>query len=140
MDSYITRQIEKRLLRLADHFPVIVVTGARQVGKTTLLRHLFSEADHVTFDPTVDVENARADPDLFLDNHREPLVLDEIQYAPEVVSAIKRRVKARRQFSGQDPSSARSRASRVCLSAVPCIRASASWAPRRMRGRDSDSI
>ena len=92
MDSYITRQIEKRLLRLADHFPVIVVTGARQVGKTTLLRHLFSEADHVTFDPTVDVENARADPDLFLDDHREPLVLDEIQYAPEVVSAIKRRV------------------------------------------------
>jgi predicted AAA+ superfamily ATPase len=71
---------------------VVVVSGARQVGKTTLLRHVFPELDYVVFDPTIDMENARAEPDLFLHNHRLPLVLDEIQYAPELVSAVKRRV------------------------------------------------
>ncbi|MHC4885273.1 MAG: ATP-binding protein [Planctomycetota bacterium] len=97
MDRYITRQIEDRILRLAAFFPVVIVIGARQVGKTTLLKHLFADADYVAFDPTIDVENARSDPDLFLNNHREPLVLDEIQYAPEVISAIKRRVDEDRQ-------------------------------------------
>jgi predicted AAA+ superfamily ATPase len=46
----------------------------------------------VSFDPSIDVENARQDPDLFLGNHAEPLLLDEIQYAPEVVSALRRHV------------------------------------------------
>jgi len=73
-------------------FPVVVVSGARQVGKTTLVRHLFPEFDYVQFDPTIDLEGARREPDLFLQNHRAPLILDEIQYAPEVVSAIKRRL------------------------------------------------
>jgi hypothetical protein len=52
------------------------------------------------FDPVVDVENARRDPELFLDNHRTPLILDEIQYAPELVAAIKRRVD-RNRIPGQ---------------------------------------
>ena len=70
-----------------------MVAGARQVGKSTLLQHLYGgTADIVVFDPVVDVENARQDPDLFLDNHRTPLVLDEIQYAPEMVASLKRRI------------------------------------------------
>lgn len=74
-------------------FPAVVLTGARQVGKSTLLQHtLAGEADFVVFDPVADVESARAEPDLFLDNHRTPLVLDEIQCAPEVVPALKRRI------------------------------------------------
>ncbi|MFA6291223.1 MAG: ATP-binding protein [Victivallales bacterium] len=72
---------------------MIIITGARQVGKTTLLKHIFAgQGEYVVFDPVIDVENARRDPDLFLNNHREPLILDEIQYAPELVGAIKRRV------------------------------------------------
>ena len=63
-------------------FPVVVVSGARQVGKTTLVRHLLPRFDYVVFDPTVDLQNARQEPDLFLRNHPPPLVLDEIQYAP----------------------------------------------------------
>jgi uncharacterized protein len=71
---------------------VVVVSGARQVGKTTLLAHAFPALDRITFDPSIDISNARRDPDLFLDTHPAPLILDEIQYAPELVPAIKRRV------------------------------------------------
>ena len=89
---YVERGVTAKLRKLIAAFPVVVVSGARQVGKTTLLRHVFPELDYVAFDPSIDVENARAEPDIFLHNHRLPLVLDEIQYAPELVSAIKRRV------------------------------------------------
>ena len=89
---YVKRGVTDKLKKLVKAFPVVVVSGARQVGKTTLLRHVFPDLDYVAFDPSIDVENARAEPDLFLHNHRLPLVLDEIQYAPELVSAIKRRV------------------------------------------------
>ena len=90
---YKERLITKRLHELTKHFRIVVVTGARQVGKSTLLKHEFGEkADYVLFDPIVDRENARRDPELFLQNHRTPLILDEIQYAPEVVSILKRKV------------------------------------------------
>jgi hypothetical protein len=82
-------------------FPVVVVCGARQVGKTTLVRHLFPEFDYVVFDPTVDLLNARREPDLFLRDHPPPLVLDEIQYAPEVVASLKRRVDVSESRPGQ---------------------------------------
>ncbi len=91
--TYVPRIITARLLSLVKHFPVIVITGARQTGKTTLVQNIFKDkADYVVFDPSVDVENARQDPELFLNTHQTPIILDEIQYAPEVVSVIKRRV------------------------------------------------
>ncbi len=89
---YKPRSLSGRVDRLVGHFPVVVVSGARQVGKSTLLRHLFPARDMVVFDPVKDVGGARQDPDLFLDNHPAPVILDEIQYAPELVPAIKRRV------------------------------------------------
>jgi predicted AAA+ superfamily ATPase len=90
--KYIPREITKKLQKLKKNFPSIVVVGARQVGKSTLLKHLFPDYSYVLFDPYEDVENARKDPELFLDNHTLPIILDEVQYAPEVVSAIKRRI------------------------------------------------
>lgn len=89
---YKPRLIAERLKRMVEQFPVVVVSGARQVGKSTLLAHALEGWRSVVLDPTVDVAGAREDPDLFLDNHAGPLVLDEIQYAPELVGAIKRRV------------------------------------------------
>lgn len=90
---YQERLVTQKLKLLAESFPVVVVVGARQVGKSTLLEHVFGKtAESVTFDPTMDIENARQDPELFLNNHRSPLILDEIQYAPELVSVIKRRI------------------------------------------------
>lgn len=90
---YRERILTQRLKNLVTAFPAVVVAGARQVGKSTLLQHVYGDkADCVVFDPVVDIENARQDPDLFLDNHRTPLILDEIQYAPELVASLKRRI------------------------------------------------
>ncbi len=90
---YVSRLAENKLKKLVNTFPAVVITGARQVGKSTLLQHVFSQADCVVFDPVVDVENARQDPELFLQNHLDrPLLLDEIQYAPELVPTIKRQI------------------------------------------------
>lgn len=89
--NYKSRFLENRLQRLFDHFPVLVVTGARQTGKTTLIEHCFSSnAKTVTFDPVIDVANARTEPEFFLQNNPTPLFLDEIQYAPELLGPIKR--------------------------------------------------
>ncbi len=90
---YHQRILTDRLYRLFSVFPVVVVTGARQVGKSTLLANtLGRKMDTVVFDPVIDVENARQDPELFLNNRPPPVILDEIQYAPELIPAIKRRV------------------------------------------------
>jgi len=90
---YVQRFLTGRLQSLFTSFPVVVVSGARQVGKSTLLQHVFGQGtDIVVFDPTQDIGNARADPDLFLENHPAPVILDEIQYVPELVAALKRRV------------------------------------------------
>ncbi|OQA82563.1 MAG: hypothetical protein BWY28_03224 [bacterium ADurb.Bin236] len=92
MTEYKTRQIETRLRSFASHFKAVLVAGARQVGKSTLLTHVFPDMKAVTFDPVQDIYGARKDPDLFLDNFPPPLILDEIQYAPELMPALKRRM------------------------------------------------
>lgn len=97
MHPYIYRGLEAKLKALSEAFPVVVITGGRQVGKSTLLSHTFPHLSHIVFDPTIDIENARRDPDLFLNNRKPPLILDEIQYAPELVSAIKRRLEKDRR-------------------------------------------
>jgi len=98
---YRERLQSQRLLRLSQYFPVTVVSGARQVGKTTLLQHLFPGHDYVVFDASNDLEGARRDPDLFLKNHQPPVIFDEIQYAPELVSALKRAVDRAGSLPGQ---------------------------------------
>ena len=90
---YLQRSLASRLLRLSETFPAVVITGARQVGKSTLLAETFrGRAEAVVFDPVLDVGGARSEPDLFLESHRTPLILDEIQYAPPLVAALKRRI------------------------------------------------
>lgn len=89
---YISRHIEQKLAELAKQFKVILLVGARQVGKTTLFKNLFPETTIVTFDPIKDIENARKDPDSFLASKSIPIILDEVQFAPELLSSIKRAV------------------------------------------------
>ncbi len=101
MNEYRIRHLEDKVRRHSANFPVLLIVGSRQTGKSTLLAHLFGDrAARHTFDPLLDVGNARHDPDFFLDQHPAPLILDEIQYAPELISAIKRRVD-RDPFPGQ---------------------------------------
>jgi predicted AAA+ superfamily ATPase len=85
---YKLRIITKQLKKLTENFPVVVVSGARQVGKSTLLQHVFPDIDTIVFDPVTDVGAAKSDPDVFLDNHPTPLILDEIQYAPTLTAAF----------------------------------------------------
>jgi predicted AAA+ superfamily ATPase len=90
---YKPRLLEEKLIELFRYYPVVAVLGARQVGKSTLVETLFrSQMASVVFDPVVDVENARQDPEFFLQNHPPPVFFDEIQYAPELLGPIKRQV------------------------------------------------
>ncbi len=88
--AYITRELERKFLRLNDFFKVILVTGARQVGKTTMLRHL-AEADrtYVTLDNSMARELAKSDPVLFFQTYKPPILIDEVQKAPELFEQIK---------------------------------------------------
>lgn len=91
--KYKSRILESKLLAYHRNFPCVVLIGARQVGKSTLVQHLFSgKAKSFVFDAVQDQYGARKDPDLFLRNNPPPLVLDEIQYVPELVGAIKRAI------------------------------------------------
>ena len=98
MPVYKKRLIEKKLTELFAHYPVVAVLGARQVGKSTLVENLFSDVINTTvFDPVVDIGNARQDPDFFIQNINAPAFLDEIQYAPELLGSIKRKVDREKQ-------------------------------------------
>lgn len=91
--KYRERILEQKIVKLFQAFPVVVVNGARQTGKSTILNHLFGATmKSVVFDPVIDVGNARADPELFLSLNPPPIILDEIQYCPDLMPAIKRRV------------------------------------------------
>jgi predicted AAA+ superfamily ATPase len=87
------RLIEERVLRLAERFPAVAVFGARQVGKSTLLNRLFGKrAKTFVFSPFEDEWGAKSEPELFLEQFPPPLILDEVQHAPELLSALKRKV------------------------------------------------
>ena len=86
---YINRTLEKHIKQLSNQFKVILVTGARQVGKSTLLKHCDPERNYVTLDDYRARELALNDPELFLQRYKAPLIIDEIQYAPSILSYIK---------------------------------------------------
>ena len=89
--EYRQRHLEGKLARLRRAVPVVLVLGARQAGKSTLLSHVAPDAARVVFDPVIDVGNARQDPELFLDQYPPPVILDEVQYVPDLLAVIKRR-------------------------------------------------
>lgn len=89
---YKRRLVEQRILYAARKSKVVVLVGARQVGKSTLLKNLFPEYPMITFNPLEDVHGARRDPGLFLSQFPAPLILDEIQFAPELLAYIKIKV------------------------------------------------
>lgn len=90
---YLTRTLEQFALAASQQFPVLLVTGARQVGKTTFLRHLSEDGrSYVTLDDPLVLELARRDPALFFQRFQPPLLIDEIQYAPELLPYIKMEV------------------------------------------------
>jgi Predicted ATPase (AAA+ superfamily) len=98
--KYLPRHIERQILESSKHFKAVLLLGARQTGKSTLLSHLFPQVKTFVFDPVQDIYRARQDPDLFLDSFPPPLILDEVQYVPELLAALKRRMD-QRESKGQ---------------------------------------
>jgi predicted AAA+ superfamily ATPase len=87
---YIKRAVEEVVLKIADTFPVVLLTGPRQVGKTTMLKKIAGdERSYVTLDDPMTRELAVTDPALFFQRYTPPLLIDEIQYAPQLLPYIK---------------------------------------------------
>jgi predicted AAA+ superfamily ATPase len=87
---YVQRALSRFVEQASAQFPVLLVTGARQVGKTTLLRHVAGQGRaYVTLDDPLVLDLARRDPALFLQRYPAPALIDEIQYAPELLPHIK---------------------------------------------------
>ena len=89
--KYIKRELERKFLKMNSHFKAILVTGARQVGKTTVLKHLAEGTNrtYVTLDNRMARDLAKTDPVLFFQTYRPPIIIDEIQKAPELFEQIK---------------------------------------------------
>jgi len=88
--AYIKRDIEDKIISLSKEYSCILITGPRQVGKTTVLKELMdSDREYVTLDDMEERGLAKRDPAMFLQMHSTPIMIDEVQYAPELFSYIK---------------------------------------------------
>jgi len=95
---YLPRTLEQAILKATERFPVLLLTGARQVGKTTLLRQVGGQnRSYVTLDDPLALNLARQDPALFMQRFPPPVLIDEIQYAPGLLPYIKLAVDNDRQ-------------------------------------------
>jgi predicted AAA+ superfamily ATPase len=87
---YIQRTLEKTIKRASGFFPVILITGPRQVGKTTVFENCESTSrNYISLDIAEIRERAKKDPQRFFERYRTPLLIDEIQYAPQLLPYIK---------------------------------------------------
>lgn len=100
--AYIQRTLESVLKRAANEFPVVVLTGPRQSGKTTILRHLYGESCQYVSLESPDIRAvASEDPRGFLSFYSPPVIFDEVQYVPDLLIYIKERVDRDRDTCGQ---------------------------------------
>ncbi len=101
-DHFIERSIEPVIRRAAKEFPAIVLTGPRQSGKTTLLKHIFGDKyRYVSLEPPDIRMAATEDPRGFMEIYPPPVIFDEIQYVPNLLPYIKEKIDARRDRYGQ---------------------------------------
>ncbi len=89
--EYMKRALERKFLHMSSYFKAVLVTGARQVGKTTMLKHLAMDQSrtYVTMDNIMARTLAKSDPVLFFQTYKPPIIIDEIQKAPDLLEQIK---------------------------------------------------
>jgi predicted AAA+ superfamily ATPase len=89
--GYLKRDLERKFLKASDFFKAVLVTGARQVGKTTMLRHLAEgqSRTYISLDDLAARDLAKRDPALFFQMYKPPILIDEVQYATELFPQIK---------------------------------------------------
>src|SRR5690606_25691068 len=98
---FIERAVAREIKKAVKTFPAVILTGCRQAGKTTLLQSLLPDYHFITLDSFSDLEQIKEDLPLFFANHPPPLIIDEIQYAPEILRSIKVRIDQERKKMGQ---------------------------------------
>lgn len=96
-----SRGLEQRIKELSVCFPAVVITGARQVGKTTLLRSLFPSHHYVSLDLPSEAQFAELEPEGFLARYPGPTLIDEVQYAPRLFRHLKVAIDADRRACGK---------------------------------------
>lgn len=106
--DYIRRSIEERIAQANQTFKAVLVTGARQTGKSTVLKKMFPERNYVTFDDPFLEQQAKSNADMFLTLNPPPVVLDEVQRVPDLFRYLKIQCDEREQkglfaLSGSQP-------------------------------------
>jgi len=86
---WIDRHSEILLKRMTEQFPAVLVAGARQAGKTSILRHLYPHASYLSLDLPANAEAVHTAPEHLLNQYPEPVIIDEIQYAPSLLRHLK---------------------------------------------------
>jgi uncharacterized protein len=98
---HIDRALESILLKAARQFPSVILTGPRRSGKTSLLRRAFPKATYRLLEDPETLSRVQADPQAFLDELRPPVILDEIQNAPELFAYVRSRIDAAPRTTGR---------------------------------------
>lgn len=99
--EYVHRLIETEILSASKEFPAIILTGPRQTGKTTMLKTIFSDYHYITLDDPLIRKFALTEPKLFLEDNSSPLIIDEIQYVPELLPYLKIAIDTNRTQNGK---------------------------------------
>jgi len=98
---WIKRDISDLIREMNTERPALLLTGARQTGKSSLLNYLFPEHPYISLDVPLIAKQASEDGNFFLNSHGTPLIIDEVQYAPELFRHIKIHIDNNRQLTGQ---------------------------------------
>lgn len=97
---YIHREIESNLTKFLKFFPIVALTGPRQSGKSTLLQKMLPDYEYVTFDDFMVLEHFNEDPEGFMVQHKNRVIFDEAQKAPDIFTRVKKVVDENRQKKG----------------------------------------
>ena len=92
ISMWIARDVQPLVQRMTRQFPAVLITGARQTGKTSLLRYLYPRASYLTLDLPANAEAARTAPEALLEAYPAPVIIDEVQYAPSLLRHLKVRI------------------------------------------------